>query len=308
VNVLTTPDDRFENLPDFPFTPSYVLVPGGADASLRVHYIDVGPRNGLPVLLLHGEPSWCFGWRHVIAILQRAGLRVIAPDLIGFGRSDKPALRTEHTYSKHVAWMTSFIDALNLENVCLVCHDWGGLIGLRMVAERPSRYASVLATNTALPSGEVPMPDAFYFWLRRSQEIAQFPVGRIVRDACQAPLAPATIAAYDAPFPDESYKAGPRQLPVIVPLAPSDPEAQANQRAWHVLGRFTRPFLTLFGGADPFTREVELELTRRIPGAAHQPHRVLNGVGHFIQEDAPDELGRAVLTLARSPATARSPG
>ena len=298
MKFLRTPDQRFDRLPDFPFSPRYLEVPGENGPALRMHYVDEGPRDAPPVLMLHGEPTWCFLYRKIIPIVQASGLRAVAPDLIGFGRSDKPALRTDYTYQRHVDWVVSFIEQLDLRNMTLLCQDWGGLIGLRIVAEHPERFARVIAANTALPTGDHPMPEGFYTWLRRSQEIAEFTTGKIVRAGCKRPFAPHLLAAYDAPFPDESYQAGARQFPMLVPLAPSDPAAAANRRAWESLSRFTAPFLTVFGDGDPYTQGAERALQRHVPGAARQRHRILKNVGHFLQEDVGEELGRITVAFA----------
>lgn len=299
MKFLRTPDSRFEALPDFPFTPRYVEIPAGDGTSLRMHHIDEGPRGAPVVLMLHGEPSWCFLYRKVIAAVTRAGLRAVAPDLIGFGRSDKPGKRTDHSYQRQVAWTHGLLEALDLHDITLVCQDWGGLIGLRLVAEHPARFARVIAANTALPTGDRSMPEGFYTWMRRSQEIAEFPTGKIVAGGCVRPLPPAVQAAYDAPFPDASYQAGARQLPLLVPISPFDPATADNRRAWESLASFPRPFLTIFSDRDPYTAGVEREFCARIPGAAGHPHVVLPGVGHFLQEDAGEELGERTVAFVR---------
>jgi haloalkane dehalogenase len=296
VKVLRTPEARFVALPDFPFEPRHVEIAAGDGSALRMSYLDEGPADAPVVLMLHGEPSWSFLYREVIARLSAAGLRAVAPDLIGFGRSDKPAERADHSYERQVAWTTRFVEALDLRDVTLVCHDWGGLIGLRLVAEHPARFAQVIAANTALPTGDGDMPEAFHVWRQRSQEIRRFPTGRIISDGCARPLTADLVAAYDAPFPDESYQAGARALPVLVPITADDPAAPANDRAWQSLERFTRPVLTVWGDGDPYTAPGLAALRRRVPGAAGQPHAVIAGAGHFLQEDAGAEL--AEITLA----------
>jgi haloalkane dehalogenase len=206
MDALRTPDARFTELPGFPFSPNYVDVPDPEGGSLRVHYIDEGPRNAEPVLLLHGEPSWSFLYRKMIPILVDAGLRTVAPDLVGFGRSDKPAKRTDYTYQRHVDWMRAVVEQLDLTRITLVGQDWGGLIGLRLVAEDEARFARVVAANTFLPTGDRHPGDAFLAWQKFSQETETFPVGRIVNGGCTTNLRPELIAGYDAPFPDETYK------------------------------------------------------------------------------------------------------
>ncbi len=285
MRVLRTPDARFLGLPDYPFAPRYGEVDG-----LRMHYVEVGPPEAPPILLLHGEPSWSFLYRHMIARLAAAGQRVIAPDLIGFGRSDKPADPSDYSYARHVAWMKAFITALDLHAVTLFCQDWGGLIGLRLAAENPDRFARIIAANTGLPTGHERLSEAFASWQKESQTLPEFRVGRIVAGACDRKLSAAEIAAYDAPFPDESYKAGARRFPLLVPTSPNDPASAANQAAWRVLEQWQKPFLTLFSDHDPFTRGADRPFRERIPGAAQMPHASILNAGHFLQEDASEVL------------------
>lgn len=293
MDVLRTPDDRFANLPDFPFAPHYVEVGDGADP-LRVHYLDEGPADGEVVLLLHGEPSWSFLYRKMIPVLTDAGLRAVAIDLVGFGRSDKPAHRDDYTYQAHVDWTWSAIEAIGLSDITLVCQDWGGLIGLRLVGEHPDRFARVVAANTMLPTGDHHPGEAFLAWKRFSQETPDFPAGQIVNAACVSDLSPEVIAGYDAPFPDDSYKAGARQFPMLVPTSPDDPAAPANRAAWEVLGRFDKPFLCAFSDSDPITRVAEPVLRKIIPGTNGQPHVTIEAGGHFLQEDKGPELAGVV--------------
>ena len=296
MQTLRTPDAQFANLPDFPFDPHYVSVPpeDGTDDALRIHYVDEGDPSAPVVLLMHGEPSWSFLYRHMIPVLVDAGLRAVAPDLVGFGRSDKPAARDDFTYARHVAWMRSFFRAVDLRDVTLVCQDWGGLIGLRLVAGEPERFARVVAANTFLPTGDTRVTDAFFAWQKFSQETDVFPVGGIVNAGCTTDLTADVIAAYDAPFPEEEMKAGARQFPVLVPTSPDDPESAANRAAWTVLEQFTRPFLCAFSDSDPITSGADRALRARIPGCADQPHTTLAGGGHFLQEDCGPELARVV--------------
>jgi haloalkane dehalogenase len=289
MEILRTPEDRFRALPGFPFEPRYVEVPAPDGTLLRMAYVDEGPRGGAPVLLLHGEPTWSFLYRNVVPVLVRAGLRVVAPDLVGFGRSDKPVRREDYTYQRQVNWTRAFADRLGLDGIRLLCHDWGGLIGLRMVGEQPDRFARVLATNTGLPTGDRAPVDAFRAWRLYVQQVPDLSAGEVVAKYNVKPLPPEVASAYDAPFPDESYKAGARQFPLLVPIAPDDPASDANRRAWESLTRFDRPLLTVFGDSDPFTAGVDRVLQKKIPGAAGQPHATLHA-GHFIQEDAPQEL------------------
>jgi len=294
MDVLRTPDDRFHSLPGYPFVPQYVDVDG-----LRIHYLDEGPPEAAPILLLHGEPSWSFLYRKMIAPLSAAGHRCIAPDLVGFGRSDKPTARAEYTYQRHVDWMRGVIDALALRAITLVCQDWGGLIGLRLVAEHPDRFDRVVAANTFLPTGDVPPGPAFLAWREYSQTTPRFHVGGIVRGGCATELPADVVAAYDAPFPDDRYTAGARQFPMLVPSAPDDPAAVANRAAWDVLRRWTKPFLTAFSDLDPVTQGADQLLQRDIPGTRGQPHTTITGAGHFLQEDKGEELAQVVDSFVR---------
>jgi haloalkane dehalogenase len=297
MEALRTPDERFASLPDFPFAPNYVDVPSGdGTGTLRVHYLDEGPAGGDVVLCLHGEPSWCFLYRKMIPVFTAAGLRCIAPDLIGFGRSDKPTQRDDYTYASHVEWMrAALFDALDLRDATLVCQDWGGLIGLRLVGEHPDRFTRVCAANTFLPTGDRPLGDAFHNWRRFSQSVEDFAVGFIVATGCTTePLDDAVVAAYDAPFPDDSYKAGARQFPTLVPAEPDDPASEANRKAWEVLRAFDKPFLTAFSNRDPITRGGDARFRSEIPGCTGQPHTTIEGGGHFLQEDRGEQLAQVV--------------
>lgn len=299
MEILRTPDERFRDLPGYPFAPNYVDVPSGDGGLLRVHYVDEGPRTGPPVLMLHGEPSWSFLYRKMIPIIVQAGLRAVVPDLPGFGRSDKPARREDYTYQRHVDWMEAFLLALDLRKVTLVCQDWGGLIGLRLVAAHPERFDRVVAANTFLPTGDSPPSDAFLRWREFSQTVPGFPVGRIVKGGCVTGLPPEVVAAYDAPFPDERYKEGARQFPLLVPISPDDPAAEANRKAWEVLRRWEKPFLTAFSDSDPITRGGDRAFQALVPGTRGQPHTTITGAGHFLQEDKGEELARVVVDFVR---------
>jgi haloalkane dehalogenase len=292
VDVLTTPDERFADLPDFPFEPHYVDVDG-----LRIHYVDEGPRDAAPVLLLHGEPSWSFLYRHMIPVIAAAGHRVVAPDLVGFGRSDKPLAREAHTYANHVAWMQELVRKLALGGITLVGQDWGGLIGLRLVAEDGDRFAGVVAANTGLPTGDEHISRMFHAWRRFSQETPVFAAGAIVNGGCMRDLSDAEVAAYDAPFPDDTYKAGARQMPLLVPISPDDPAAEANRAAWERLREWSKPFLCAFSDSDPVTRGADRKFHELIPGCAGQPHTTIAGAGHFLQEDRAEELAGAVVAF-----------
>jgi haloalkane dehalogenase len=289
MDVLRTPDHRFSDLPGWRYEPRYTDVGG-----LRVHYVDEGPHGAATVLLMHGEPSWSYLYRTMIPGLVAAGHRVVAPDLVGFGRSDKPVRREDYTYERHVDWMAQLLAALDLRAITLFCQDWGGLIGLRLVAEHTERFARVVAANTALPTGDDAMPEAFFAWQTFARTAKELPVGRIVQRGCVRPVAPEVAAAYDAPFPDERFKAGARQFPELVPTRPDDPSSEANRAAWRCLRRFERPLLTAFSDSDPITRGAERTLQSLVPGAAGQPHVTVARAGHFLQEDAGEELAAIV--------------
>jgi haloalkane dehalogenase len=297
MRVLRTPEERFANLPDFGYEPRYAtLAVGGADQrdsdGLRMAYIEAGPADGPPVLLLHGEPTWSFLYRRVIPILVRAGARVLAPDLIGFGRSDKPADLADHSYARHVDWVRAFaFDALDLHGVSVVGHDWGGLIGLRVATEHADRIARIVATNTGLPTGDQEMPEV---WLRFREAVRTAPaldVPRMVRAGCRTAPAPAVLTAYDAPFPDETYKMAARAMPGLVPVTPDDPASAANRAAWRRLSTWDKPFLVAFSDSDPITSAMAPVLRSVVPGAESV---TIAGAGHFVQEDAGDELGAAI--------------
>jgi haloalkane dehalogenase len=291
--VLRTPDDRFVGLPDFPFEPHYATI---SDGTLRVHYLDEGPRDAAPVLLLHGEPSWCFLYRHMIPALVAAGHRVVAPDLVGFGRSDKPSEQSDYTFGRHVDWMAELLfDQLDLRDITFFGQDWGGLVGLRLVGAAPERYARVVVGNTGLPTGDNPPNKAFLAWQNFSQTSPQFPIGMIVNGGCTTDLAPDVIAAYDAPFPDDTYKAGARIFPSLVPTSTDDPARADNLAAWEVLERFERPFLCAFSDADPVSKGGERAFIGRVPGTAGQPHTTIEGGGHFLQEDRGPELASVII-------------
>jgi len=296
MDILRTPDERFAHLPGYDFAPHYVELDGG----LRVHYVDEGPRDAAPVLMLHGEPSWSYLYRKMVPVITAAGLRAVAPDLVGFGRSDKPAAQGDYTYKAHVGWMTAFVEKLDLREITLVCQDWGGLIGLRIAAEHPDRFARIVAANTFLPTGDQHPGDAFLRWQEFSQKAPSLPIGNIINGGCTTDLPPEIIAAYDVPFPDDSYKAGARVFPLLVPTRPDDPASDANRRAWEVLGRWEKPFLTAFSDGDPITRGADRRFHELVPGAKGMPHTTIAGGGHFLQEDRGEELARVVVDFIGS--------
>ena len=300
---LATPEARFADLPDFDHRVVTVQVAdptGGPSLSLAA--VDTGPgASGESVVLLHGEPSWSFLYRKVLPVLVAEGHRVVAPDLIGFGRSDKPAARAEHTYARHVAWLAeALFDRLGLDAITLFGQDWGGLLGLRLVAEHTSRVARVAVGNTGLPTGDGRVSEAFAAWQEYSQATEVFDVGRIVAGGCADPLDDAAIAAYDAPFPDEAYKEGPRQLPTLVPTTPTDPASAANRAAWASLAAFDRPFLCCYSDGDAITRGADRRFLETVPGAAGQAHTTIEGAGHFLQEDRGAELGGVLAAFVAS--------
>jgi haloalkane dehalogenase len=295
MELLITPDAAFEGLPDWPHARRMVTVDAGT-GPVRIAVWEAG--EGPTVLLLHGEPSWAYLYRRMIPLLVDAGCRVVAPDLVGFGASDKPTSSADHTYANHVAWMSQALhDELDLTDVVVFCQDWGGLVGLRCVAAAPERYSAVVVANTGLPTGDQAMPEAFLRWQRFAATADPFPVGEMLQRSTQTVLTPAEVAAYDAPFPDSSHEAGPRVMPSLVPTAPDDPEAPAQRAAWEVLGRFESPLLTAFSDGDPITAGGERPFQKLVPGAAGQRHRTIVGGDHFLQEDQPVALVEAILEL-----------
>ncbi|HEY6932292.1 MAG TPA: haloalkane dehalogenase [Marmoricola sp.] len=295
MKTLRTPDDRFAELPDFPYEPRYATVPDQDGGELRMAYVDAGPPDAPVALLLHGEPSWSFLYRHVIGVLADRGIRCLAPDLIGFGRSDKPTDPSDHSYARHVEWVRALaFDVLDLRELTLVGQDWGGLIGLRLAAEHPDRFARIVAANTGLPTGDVDMPEVWWQFRRAVDSAEQLDIGRFVQSGCATRLPEAVLAAYDAPFPDEAHKAGPRAMPGLVPTRPDDPASEANRAAWERLTHSDTPFLVAFSDGDPITGAMAPILQRRMPGAQGRRHPVIEGAGHFLQEDAGDRLGAVI--------------
>jgi haloalkane dehalogenase len=293
--VFRTPDERFSDLPDYSFEPHYRTLADG----LRLHWVDEGPRSGPPVLMLHGEPTWSYLYRHMIPVFAAEGCRALAPDLVGFGRSDKPEERSAHSYAGHVAWIREWIEALDLRGITLVCQDWGSLIGLRLVGEMGDRFARVVVANGFLPTAEHRAGLPFLAWRAFARSTPFFPVGRIVATGTKRRLTAAERAAYVAPFPTRASMAGPRAMPHLVPIRNDDPAVPANRAAWAALGLWTRPFLTLFGESDPLLGMADVPLQNHVPGAVGQPHARLAG-GHFVQEDAGPELARRTVAWMRA--------
>lgn len=307
MQTYRTPDDRFAALPDLPgldWAPRYAEVADPDGGTLQMAFADVRPdgwsEGGAVVVLLHGEPTWSYLYRHVVAELVEAGLRCVAPDLIGFGRSDKPLATADHSYARHLEWVRELlVDHLDLSGATLVGQDWGGLIGLRLAATTPDVFGRIVAANTGLPTGDHDMPEVWWAFRRAVEKAEVLDVGRLVASGCARGLADDVRAAYDAPFPTEESKAGPRAMPSLVPTRPDDPATVDNRRAWAALGEWHAPFLTAFGDRDPITGAMGPILQRHVPGAAGREHPVLAGAGHFLQEDAGTALGRAVADFVR---------
>jgi haloalkane dehalogenase len=336
MELVRTPDDRFRNLPDWPYVPRYADLSDGEGGVLRMHYVDEGPRSAPPILCLHGQPTWSYLYRKMIPAFTAAGQRVIAPDLVGFGRSDKPTRITDYSYARHVGWLRAFVESLDLRGITLICQDWGGLVGLRVVAEVPERFARVITSNTGLPDARgipeaaapalralyesLPVPGTmldvmkgfagageggappFMYWQKHCADSPTFRPEAVMRAMCPK-LSDAELAAYGAPFPDERFLAGARRFPTLVPIRPDDPAIPDNRRAWESLSRFRKPFLTAFTDGDPVTAGLHTRFQEEVPGAKGQPHTTIRGAGHFVQEDAGPELARIALDLiARNPA------
>lgn len=289
--ILRTPTERFDNLKDYPFLPHYVEV----GDNLQMHYVDEGHNSSDTLLMLHGEPTWSYLYRKMIPILVEAGYRVIAPDLIGFGKSDKFDTIEDYSYQNHVDWLLQLVQKLDLQNITLVCQDWGGLLGIRLAAEHPHRFKQIIAANTFLPTGDRPPSEAFLQWQTFSQTVPVFPTGLIVNRGCVHKLSPEEIAAYDAPFPDESYKAAARIFPKLVPTQPNDPASAANRAAWQVLSTWEKPFLTCFSDSDPITQGGDKIFQKLIPGTQGQRHTIIQQAGHFLQEDKGEEWAKTIV-------------
>ena len=291
-----TPAERFEKLLDYPFDANYVVLNDADLPGIKMHYVDHGPADAHPILMLHGEPTWSYLYRHMIPICAAAGHRVIAPDLIGFGKSDKPERIDDYSYARHLAWLQGFIDRLELSNITLVCQDWGSLLGLRLAAENPDRFRAIVVGNGMLPTGDQQVPRAFHLWKRFALYSPWFPIAKIVNSGCFRKLSVDEKRAYDAPFPDRRFVAGARAFPRLVPVQPNDPASEANRAAWAVLSQWQKPFLTTFSNGDPITRGGDKYMQSRIPGAEDQPHITLTG-GHFLQEDSPVAFAEAINAL-----------
>ena len=291
MQTIRTPDTRFDDLKDYPYQPNYVEINDGEGSTLRVHYLDEGPTNSNPILLLHGEPSWSYLYRHMIPQLVDIGHRVVVPDLVGFGKSDKPLEQTDYSYARHVDWMAELIfDHLNLTSITFFGQDWGGLIGLRLLAQEPDRYDRVVIGNTGLPTGKGEATEAFLAWQKFSQTAPEFPIGKLINSACIRDLTTDETHAYDAPFPTDEYKAGARIFPSLVPTSTSDPASQDNLAAWEVLSEYQKPFLLAFSDSDPVTKGGDAPFHAKVPGTKGQNHVTIENAGHFLQEDKSKEL------------------
>jgi haloalkane dehalogenase len=300
MKALRTPDERFNNLKGYSYKANYQEVPDGEGGLLRIHYIDEGPQTVDPVLLIHGEPSWSYLYRKMIPILVEAGNRVVVPDLVGFGRSDKPAQRSDYTFQRHVDWMQGWLDRVGLKSITFFGQDWGGLIGLRLVANHPERFARVVVANTGLPTGDGPISEAFLNWRKFSIEVPDFNVGQIIAMGCKASLPEEVIAAYNAPFPEDTFKEGARIFPSLVPITPDDPASVANREAWEVLSNFDKPFLTAFSDGDPITGGGDRIFLEKVPGTKGQPHTTIKGGGHFLQEDCGEDLAKVIADFIKN--------
>ena len=290
MKILRTPDNRFSNLLDYPFKPNYIQL-----GDIRIHYVDEGESSEEVVLLIHGEPTWSYLYRKMVPIVSESGYRVIVPDLVGFGKSDKPIDQEDYTYEKHVGWISSFIESLDLTNINLFCQDWGGLIGLRIVSEQGYRFNRIIASNTSLPTGDFKVPKAFFNWQKFSQDTPVFDVSKIIKSSCVNKISNEVQKAYDAPFPDETYKAGARRFPMLVPTSPNDPSSQPNREAWEKLKNWHKPFLTAFSDSDPITKGGDILFQKLIPGCKGISHKTIVGAGHFLQEDKGPELAQLIV-------------
>jgi haloalkane dehalogenase len=296
VKTLRTPEDRFADIPDFPYQPHYCELDDDEGGQLRVAWIEAGPAHADPVLMLHGEPTWSFLYRKMIPVLVAAGHRVICPDLVGFGRSDKPTRLEDHTYARHVEWLRALaFDVLDLQRVTLVAQDWGGLLGLRLAAEHPERFGHIVVANTGLPTGDFNMPEIWWRFREAIQNAPSVDVGGFVESGCLHPISPAVRAAYNAPFPDDTYCVAPRAMPGLLPTTPDDPASEPNRRAWAALSASPTPMLVAFSDGDPITGAMGPIFRGNMRGAQGIEHPTIHGAGHFIQEDGGEELARHIV-------------
>jgi len=298
MDFVRTPDERFDGLADWPYEPHYLNVPAGDGSELRMAYVDEG--DGPVMLLIHGEPTWSYLYHRMIPPLVDAGFRVVAPDLIGFGRSDKPTRPEDYSYQAHVDWLEAWLLQLDLGGITIFGQDWGGLLGLRLVAAHPDRFDRVVASNTWLPTGDERPNEAFLKWQSYAANAPRLPIAKILQNSTVNEIPPEVLAAYEAPFPDDTHMVGAKVFPSLVPTSPDDPAAPANRRAWEVLAIWEKPFLTAFADSDPITRGGDRGFQKRVPGARGQNHRTIEGAGHFIQEDKGEELADLLIEFASS--------
>ncbi len=294
MKLLRTPDERFEDLPDFPYEPHYIEID-----DIRIHYVDEGPKDAEVILLMHGEPSWSFLYRHMIPILVKAGFRTVAPDLVGFGRSDKPTEQSDHTYRKHVEWIKKLVISLDLKKITLFCQDWGSLIGLRVAIENQERFSRIVLSNGGLPTGEQRMTEAFLTWREFSRTATKFSIKRIIQGATTTKLSKEVLRGYEAPFPDDTYKAGARIMPSLVPISKDDPEHETNKKALKQLLEWKKPFLTTFSDKDPVTRGGDRMWQDFCAGAKGQNHTTIQNAAHFVQEDKGPELAKLIIEFIK---------
>lgn len=306
MSILKTPPDRFTDLPGFPYPANYLEIPDPEYGTLAMHYVDEGPTDGPVVLMLHGEPSWSFAWRDVIDAVTTAGFRAIAPDHIGFGRSDKLPARSDYSYARFIDWMDHFVNALDLQNICLACQDWGGPIGLSTLARNPQRFNAVVAANTLLPNNQPPPlgvadwpGDIVVNWVNTVSELSDLPVADIVDSVCNTPLSEGIKAAYDAPFPTPEYKAAALVFPALIPINHTMPGSEENRAVWAFLEQWQKPFVTAFSDADPSTAAWESVFRRRIPGASNDLHCTIKNAGHFVQEEQGAALAEVIIAATR---------
>ena len=296
MTIKNTPVEAFNSIPDYPFEPNLMHIGGG----LTIHYLDEGPKDGTVVLLLHGEPSWSFLYRFMIPVFVEAGYRVVAPDLIGFGKSSKPTELSDYTYASHISWMTTWLDNLDISGINLFCQDWGGFIGLRLLVAQPDKFDRLVVSNTGLSTGEHKFPEVFLQWQKFSQTVEVLPVGKILQNSTVRKLSDAEIAAYEAPYPDPSYMAGAKIFPSLVPTTTDDPEAGNNKKAWGMLMQWDKPTLTLFSDSDPITKGGHKPFQKLIPGAKGQQHTIIEGAGHFLQEDKGPEIAKLMIEFIKN--------
>jgi haloalkane dehalogenase len=327
MKTLRTPDERFEELRDYPFAPNYLSVADTEGGTLRIHYLDEGPADGDVVLLMHGQPAWSYLYRHMIPPLVDAGFRVIAPDLVGFGRSDKPARVEDYTYARHVAWMSDWLEQLDLTDITVFFQDWGSLIGLRLVAAFPQRFARVVLANGGLPTGMVPVEytdflkeayttlavvaaaelearfkdttgiPGFLYWRKFCAESPDLDIGQLIGEVSARPLTEAEITAYSAPFPSQGYMSGARRFPSLVPVFHDEPDVEENKAAWEILRRFDKPFMLAFADNDPVTAGGDKKFLQEVPGCKGVAHRTIENAGHFLQQDQPEQCVQALLDI-----------